>query len=542
MSAGVDMYRVEDCFREPEATLADLQRAAFKGCTEDIRGKVWRVLFSVDALHGPEVSAEDVVSTYRKLLNDCLHSGVLDAVSARSPMGAEEGGSLLLPAEPEADAPGVIEPAQTTPVRRASLSASRATSVPRQVQLGQDPLSTPAAPARAAPTSKAAAKAVASKTWEDFHSDVELAAEIRKDVTRTMCGMHWFQDEQRAALERVLLLRAKLTPGVSYVQGMNEVAAPLLHVHLHEPGADPDLAEARSFHVFNAILTELQDMYTRELDVSATGIHGTLAEFAALMQRLLPDVAAKMQELGVTPEFYAVEWFTTLFTRAFNLPDSLLLWDTLFADPSRFKHLQYVALGIVHMYEPQILDGDFASIIMLLQRPEQPLAAVLAAAQALRARDNHRSKPSSGLGSPASWFGSLQRDSPRSSPASVLTSSATSGRAQWSPARPHIRQTSAPSATSFGAARPDRVGTQGKAPLSTPGGTFAAAAAKTWGTMGSGFAKAWSSMAASAKALSDPPQPKAAHLVSSSSETRGSATPAGSGSAQEMSSFTPSAH
>jgi len=40
------------------------------------------------------------------------------------------------------------------------------------------------------------------------------------------------------AMRRLLLILAKLNPGIRYVQGMNEVLAPIIYVFMNDP--DPD--------------------------------------------------------------------------------------------------------------------------------------------------------------------------------------------------------------------------------------------------------------------------------------------------------------
>ena len=60
-----------------------------------------------------------------------------------------------------------------------------------------------------------------------------LLGEIWKDVKRTNTQYAFFSRERDPSiadtLERVLFLFAKLNPGVRYVQGMNEVLAPILY-------------------------------------------------------------------------------------------------------------------------------------------------------------------------------------------------------------------------------------------------------------------------------------------------------------------------
>lgn len=90
--------------------------------------------------------------------------------------------------------------------------------------------------------------------------DQELWAEINKDVMRTYPDMSFFCSDHSHydALRRSLFVYAKLNPGIryflhyestlvlmsvgSYVQGMNEILAPLYYVFANDP--DPTFREA----------------------------------------------------------------------------------------------------------------------------------------------------------------------------------------------------------------------------------------------------------------------------------------------------------
>ena len=78
---------------------------------------------------------------------------------------------------------------------------------------------------------------VISAEWQQFMADVELQEEIQRDVNRTHSGMHFFarmlaetEETTRQLLNRMLFVYAKLNPEVAYVQGMNELLAPLFYV------------------------------------------------------------------------------------------------------------------------------------------------------------------------------------------------------------------------------------------------------------------------------------------------------------------------
>ncbi|XWS13409.1 hypothetical protein CRYUN_Cryun36dG0034900 [Craigia yunnanensis] len=88
-----------------------------------------------------------------------------------------------------------------------------------------------------------------SSIWNQFFQDSEIIEQIDRDVKRTHPDMHFFSgDSQLAnsnqdALKNILIVFAKLNPGIRYVQGMNEILAPLFYVFRNDP--DEEMASCR---------------------------------------------------------------------------------------------------------------------------------------------------------------------------------------------------------------------------------------------------------------------------------------------------------
>jgi len=62
------------------------------------------------------------------------------------------------------------------------------------------------------------------------------------------------------------------------------------------------------------------------------GIHATLDRFAARLRAKDNELAADLEEKGLETTFYAFRWFTCLAPGGLGLPDTIRLWDSLFAD------------------------------------------------------------------------------------------------------------------------------------------------------------------------------------------------------------------
>ena len=73
--------------------------------------------------------------------------------------------------------------------------------------------------------------------------------------------MHALQEMKRA-----LFIFAKLNPGLRYVQGMNELLAPLYYHFRLDPDRDNSVhAEADAFFCFMDIISEFRDNFCQQL-------------------------------------------------------------------------------------------------------------------------------------------------------------------------------------------------------------------------------------------------------------------------------------
>uniref|UniRef100_A0A8D0HB18 TBC1 domain family member 13 n=1 Tax=Sphenodon punctatus TaxID=8508 RepID=A0A8D0HB18_SPHPU len=73
------------------------------------------------------------------------------------------------------------------------------------------------------------------------------------------------------------------------------------------------------------------------------------------------------QEQNIKPQFFAFRWLTLLLSQEFLLPDVIRIWDSLFADDSRFDFLLLVCCAMLTLIRDQLLEGDFTLNMRLLQ-------------------------------------------------------------------------------------------------------------------------------------------------------------------------------
>lgn len=66
-----------------------------------------------------------------------------------------------------------------------------------------------------------------------------------------------------------------------------------------------------------------------------------------------------------------------LCCQEFDMPNVIRLWDSLFADPSRYDFLNYVCVAIVLECRDKILSGDFAQCLEALQHQGKKVTDVV---------------------------------------------------------------------------------------------------------------------------------------------------------------------
>ncbi|XDB55656.1 PREDICTED: TBC1 domain family member 13 isoform X2 [Capra hircus] len=155
------------------------------------------------------------------------------------------------------------------------------------------------------------------------------------------CEAHW------EVVERILFIYAKLNPGIAYVQGMNEIVGPLYYTFATDPNSEwREHAEADTFFCFTNLMAEIRDNFIKSLDDSQCGI------------------TYKMEKVYSTLKDKDVELYLKL---EFVLPDVIRIWDSLFADSSRFDFLLLVCCAMLILIREQLLEGDFTVNMRLLQ-------------------------------------------------------------------------------------------------------------------------------------------------------------------------------
>lgn len=227
---------------------------------------------------------------------------------------------------------------------------------------------------------------------KDVFESAAILDEIHKDVVRTHPDLSFFLEpaldigtRRYGAIERILFIWSKYNKGVRYVQGMNEIVGILYYVLANDQNDEwASHAEPDTYWLLHSMLTEMQDVFVPDLDNAATGIQGRIQAMEALLTRHDPEVKEHLDELGLEVAFYAIRWWTTLLSREFLLPDTIRLWDSMFASTHKDNFLRYVCVTMIILVRYKLLKGDFATCLSLLQAyPSTHTDQLLEASRAL---------------------------------------------------------------------------------------------------------------------------------------------------------------
>ncbi|XP_076941885.1 uncharacterized protein LOC143611581 [Bidens hawaiensis] len=212
--------------------------------------------------------------------------------------------------------------------------------------------------------------------WNQYFQDYEIIDQIDRDVKRTHPDIPFFSADSAFAkanqdsLKTILIIFAKLNPGIRYVQGMNEILAPLFYVFKTDPNEENAAnAEADTFFCFVELLSDFRDNFCQQLDNSIVGIRSTISRLSQLLKQHDEELWRHLEvTTKVNPQFYAFRWITLLLTQEFNFTDILHIWDMLLSNPVGPREtLLQICCAMLILVRRRLLAGDFTANLKLLQ-------------------------------------------------------------------------------------------------------------------------------------------------------------------------------
>ena len=244
-----------------------------------------------------------------------------------------------------------------------------------------------------------------NSNWNKYFIEYNLLEDIQKDIRRTRTHMSFFfmpcvsnsnnniTNEQisNAALEikkdrsqhklnsktfetnadvmtRILFIYGLYHPEVKYVQGMNEILAPIFYCFsIDKNETSIKNLEADSYISFENFMEIIKYIFIKKLDNSEKGITTRLQKFSTLIRMLDYRISDQLNKYKIEMEFFAFRWLTLFFTQDFEIPDVLRLWDSILSEDDAFDFMNMIMLALLRNKTDGILNNEFAGIMSVLQ-------------------------------------------------------------------------------------------------------------------------------------------------------------------------------
>ena len=172
-------------------------------------------------------------------------------------------------------------------------------------------------------------------------------------------------------MNRILFIYAKLHEDVTYIQGMNDLLAPIYYCFSIDDNPEfKNYVEADSYMTFEKLMDIIKDLFIRVKDNEPGGINYRLKEIENLLQIIDYELFVHLRRNKVKLEFYGFRWMTLFFTQNFEMPDIMRLWDSIFSDPEIFEFLYLLILAPLIIKRKEILEEKIAGIMMIIQTLE----------------------------------------------------------------------------------------------------------------------------------------------------------------------------
>lgn len=219
----------------------------------------------------------------------------------------------------------------------------------------------------------------------DDHSrtnqEQETLRQVLVDVPRTAPDIPLFRNSLvRQSLSRLLYIWACRHPASSYVQGINDLATPLIAVFLSEyidgdvlQGENSDkltgeimsLVEADVYWCLTNLLAGIQDHYTSD----QPGLQRMVMRLEELIARIDVGLTNHLRNAGVLFIQFAFRWMNCLLLREFNLPCIIRLWDTYLSEGyGGFETFHvYVCAAFLCQFSSQLQQMEFDQLFAFMQ-------------------------------------------------------------------------------------------------------------------------------------------------------------------------------
>jgi len=235
--------------------------------------------------------------------------------------------------------------------------------------------------------------------WNNFYKVSDEAKEILLDLERTYSDINFFREHQ-TTICRILLVFANEHQEFKYMQGMNELIAPLFYVvfqdsvYLKEKASaikemkisesypfpnvfeknnisplellnticSESYAEADTYALFCELMKVAGDWFDSQF--ISDGSYNDIRVVAKCHQILLRlqvkdgELSKAISRIRMNPPLYLVKWIRILFAQVFPFDELLSIWDAIFAHSTDCELIEYICTGILVYIRDELITND----------------------------------------------------------------------------------------------------------------------------------------------------------------------------------------
>ena len=171
-------------------------------------------------------------------------------------------------------------------------------------------------------------------------------------------------------ISRILFIYSKFEPSIQYVQGMNEILAPIYYclsfdrINDDEPMDD---IEADAFWCFFNIMYALKDLFDKTEDKNDNGITGKVKRLKNMLKIIDKHLYEYLDNIQFDFSILAFRWISLMFSQDFLMLDLLRVWDYLFCHDDKYQNCYYFCLSIILMKREKLMKTKINEIYETLQ-------------------------------------------------------------------------------------------------------------------------------------------------------------------------------
>jgi hypothetical protein len=221
-------------------------------------------------------------------------------------------------------------------------------------------------------------------TNKAYYKDKEIYSNINKDVLRTKSNMNFVSLQTKNSetnadvMNRILFIYAKKHQEVCYIQGMNDLLAPIYYCFSIDNNPDnKNFVEHDSYISFEKLMEIIKKIYIRTMDNEPGGVNFRLNEINGLLKITDYELYLHLKRNKIKIEFYGFRWMTLFFTQDFEMPDILRIWDSIFGNNDIFEFLYLLILATIILKKKDIMKEQMSGIMMIIQNLEDITADAL---------------------------------------------------------------------------------------------------------------------------------------------------------------------